>query len=134
MHLGLAHRDTLATTPEIALDAARTAIGNDHWIVAPEGTGGCIHTQWKPINNVIFRLFSGKAFARCFIQVAPLMSGGVEVTFQAGLATRRDIEHNPGKALAERSYASAVHVWQREVRKIVARRTSGLLSGGEGDP
>jgi hypothetical protein len=134
LHLGVAQRDTLATTPEIALDAARTAIGNDKWVVAPGSTGGRIYTHWKPINNVIFRLFSGKAFARCFITVTPLMSGGVQTAFQAGLATRRDIEHNPARALAERSYAAAVHVWQREVRKIVASRTSGLLSGGERIP
>ena len=126
LHLGHAQRDTLATSPRTALLAARMAFEDDHWKFEPsERTGGHLTTQWKPIRNFFFRLFSGKAFGRCFVTVRALPRGNVEVTFQGGLATRRDIEHNPAKGFAERAYAKAARDWQRDVRVLVDGRLSG---------
>jgi len=101
------------------------ALENDNWeIELSREAGGRLTTRWKAIHNLLFRLFSGKAYGRCFVAAQPLSGNRVEVTFQAGLATRRDIEHNPGKGFAERSYLSAARVWQRDVRELVAGRLS----------
>jgi len=132
LRIGHAQRDTLATSLRTALLAARFALEDDHWEVEPSRRASRhLTTQWKPIHNFIFRLFSGKAFGRCFVAVRPLPRDRVEVTFQAGLATRRDIEHNPAKGFAERSYAKAARDWQRDVRVLVADRLSGRRLGDE---
>ena len=126
LHLGHAVRDTLATSLKTALLAARFAFEDDQWELEPSGkVDRCLTTRWKPIHNFFFRLFSGKAFGRCFVAVRPLPQDNVEVTFQGGLATRRDIEHNPAKGFAERAYAKAARDWQRDVRILVASRLSG---------
>jgi hypothetical protein len=126
LRLGAPQRDTLGTSPGTALLAARTALEDDHWELDLSRDGGRrLTTQWKAIRNFFFRIFSGKAFGRCFVSVRPLSDDQVEVTFQGGLATRRDLEHSPVKGLAERSYLSAARVWQREVRDLVMNRLSG---------
>lgn len=126
LHLGRAHRDTLATSLRTALLASRLALEDDHWqLEPPRQEDSHLTTQWKPIHNFFFRLFSGKAFGRCFVAVRSLPRDSVEVTFQAGLATRRDIEHNPAKGFAERAYATAARNWQRDVRILLATRLSG---------
>lgn len=126
LHLGRAQRDTLATTLRTALLAARFAFEDDQWEFEPSGKADHhLTTRWKPIHNFFFRLFSGKAFARCFVTVRPLPRDSVEVTFQGGLATRRDIEHNPAKGFAERAYIKAARDWYRDVRVLVDSRLSG---------
>jgi len=130
LRLGRAQRDTLATTLRTALLAARLALEDDHWELEPS-TKATSHltTRWKPIHNFFFRLFSGKAFGRCFVAVRSLPRDSVEVTFQAGLATRRDIEHNPARGFAERAYVKAARDYHRDVRILVDGRLSGRATG-----
>jgi hypothetical protein len=131
--LGSAQRDTVTATPEAALLAAREALADDEWEFGPSNDlAGMATTTWKTIHNVIFRLFSGKSFCRCYVAVRELATDRVEITFQGGLATRRDIERSAIRGFAERSYASAARTWQREVRKLVASRVDGqrTVEGG----
>jgi len=81
-----------------------------------------LRTEWKPIGNFIFRRLSGGAFGRCFVDLQPLSGDSVLVTFQAGMATRRDIENSPVRALADDSYATAARDWQKAVRELLAGR------------
>lgn len=132
LRLGAPQRDTLSTSPSAALLAARAALENDRWELETTQEGGQrLTTQWKVIHGFLFHLFSGTAFGRCFVSALPLSDDRVEVTFQGGLATRRDIEHNPMRGLAERSYLSAARVWQQEVRALLANPLSGRDIGGE---
>lgn len=125
LRLGAAQRDTLSASSGTALLAARAALENDHWEVEPAREGGPgLTTQWKAIHNIFFRLFSGKAFGRCFVLVRPLPNDRMEITFQGGLATRRDIERTPVSGSAERAYVSAARDWQREVRSLIENRLS----------
>lgn len=106
-----------------ALVAARAALEEDDWVVEPSRAADQrLRTRWKPIRNFIFRRLSGEAFGRCFVDIKPLPGDSVLVTIQAGLATRRDIEHSPVKALADDSYASAARDWQKAVRELLAGR------------
>jgi len=106
---------------KMALVAARAALEEDDWVVEPSRAADQrLRTRWKPIRNLIFRRLSGNAFGRCFVNMQPLPGDSVLVTFQAGLATRRDIEHSPVKALADDSYATAARDWQRAVRELLA--------------
>ena len=121
LRLGQAFCDTLDATPAVASWAAMAALQNDKWVQDPtEATR--VLTEWKPIHHILFRLFSGKAFGRIFIDVRPISGQRSEVQFQGVLATHRDIDHNPARFMAEHSYASAVRQWQREVREWIARR------------
>ncbi len=123
LHLGAAQHDTLPAAMKPVLLAARAALEEDDWEVEPSRAADQrLRTRWKPIHNFIFRRLSGHAFGRCFVDVQPLPGDSVLVTFQAGLATRRDIEHSPVKALADDTYASAARDWQRAVRELLAGR------------
>ena len=134
LRLGRAQPETLATSLRTALLAARLALEDDHWVLEPSPKADCqLTTRWKPIHNFFFRLFSGKAFGRCFVTVQPLPRDRVEVTFQAGLATRRDIEHNPAKGFAERAYVTAARNWHRDVRVLITSRLSGRQDSDEVD-
>ncbi|MGE5179482.1 MAG: hypothetical protein ACM3PF_10340 [Bacteroidota bacterium] len=121
VRLGEAFRDTLDAPPSVASWAAMAALQSDKWVQDPTEVTRVL-TEWKPIHHILFRLFSGKAFGRIFIDVRPLAGQRSEVQFQGVLATHRDIDHNPARFMAERSYASAVRQWQREVREWIARR------------
>jgi hypothetical protein len=123
LHIGQAYRDTVAAEPSVARTAAIAALEDDQWVLEPSGAVMHVLTQWKPIHHLLFRIFSGKAFARIFIDVRPLTRQRSEIRFQGILATHRDIEHNPAKGWAERRYASAVRDWQREVHDGIARLT-----------
>ena len=134
LRLGAPQRDTLATSPRLALLAARTALENDKWEIEPSRDPDWrLTTSWKAIHNLFFRIFSGTGFGRCFVTVRPLREDRVVVTFQGGLATRRDLEHNPMRGPAERSYLSAARVWQREVRKLLAGRPNNRPHHDERD-
>src|SRR5258705_8119613 len=126
LRLGAPQRDILSASPHRALLAARFALEDDHWEVesSPEAGLG-LTTQWKAVHNIFFRLFSGKAFGRCFVFVRPLSNDRMEITFQGGIATRRNIEHTPVKGAAERAYVSAARVWQREVEALLESRLDG---------
>ena len=114
--------------------AARAALEEDDWEVEPSRVGDQrLRTRWKPIRNFIFRRLSGDAFGRCFVDIQPLSGDSVLVTFQAGLATRRDIEHSPVKLLADNSYASAARDWQKAVRELLAGRPSSRKHDGGND-
>ena len=119
LRLGAAQRDTLDASPRVALVAARIALANDEWELEPSPASSLeLTTRWKSIHNIIFRLFSGSAYYRCFVSIRTLSEETVEVTFQGGVATRRDIEHKPVSGPASRSYVSAARVWLREVREL----------------
>jgi hypothetical protein len=121
--LGAASSDTLTTSCDVALSSAEEALKSDDWIIDPyDRSRGAFATRWKPIRNVLFRLFAGGAMARCFVTVRPIRSDRTAITFQGGIASRRDLSHNAMRPLAERSYRAAVRVWIREVRQGVARR------------
>jgi hypothetical protein len=133
LRLGTAQRDTLDATPGAALLAARAALENDNWECEWSWLGGPhLTTQWKAIHNLFVRVFTGRAFGRCFVFVRPLSDAQVEITFQGGVAARGDIEHSPLKGSVERSYLSAARDWQRDVRNLVADRSGGSerRSGG----
>jgi hypothetical protein len=113
-----------------ALLAARAALEEDDWVVEPSRAADQqLITRWKPINNFVFRRLAGDAFGRCFVDVQTLPGDSVLVIFQAGLATRRDIEHSPVKIIADDSYASAARDWQRAVRELLAGRPSSRKQG-----
>jgi len=124
LHFGVTYRDTVSASPRDARVAAAAALENDKWILEPQGTDPGLLTEWKPIRNILFRFFSGKAFARIFIDVTPVSRNRSEIRFQGGLATRRDIEHNPAMGFAERHYASAVRDWHQDVRLLIASSTT----------
>ena len=123
LHFGVTYRDTVVATPGVARAAAAEALESDRWVLEPAGTVTGLLTQWKPIRNILFRFLSGRAFARVFVDVTPLSRNRSEIRFQGGLASHRDLEHNPSMGFAERSYASAVRVWQQDVRELIARGT-----------
>ena len=125
LHFGVTYRDTVAAPAQAVRAAAAAALENDRWVLEPSGgTVPGLVTEWKPIRNIIFRMLSGKAFARVFVDVTPVSRTSSEIRFQGGLASHRDLEHNPSMGLAERSYASAVRVWQQDVRELIARGTN----------
>jgi len=124
LHFGTSYRDTVTASPRDARAAVVAALENDQWILEPPGTVQGLLTEWKPIRNILFRFFSGKAFARIFVDVTPVSRNRSEIRFQGGLATHRDIEHNPAMGFAERHYASAVRDWQQDVRQLIARGTT----------
>lgn len=124
LHIGQAFRDTVSANAPAARVAAMAALADDHWELEPSGAVLHLLTQWKPIHHLLFRMFSGKAFGRVFVDVKPLPRHRSEIRFQGMLATHRDIEHNPAKGWAEHAYASAVRVWQQEVRDELARAAS----------
>lgn len=124
LHVGRAYRDTVSASAPAARVAAMAALSNDHWDLEPSGAVLRLLTTWKPIHHLIFRMFSGKAFGRVFVEVRPLASRRSEIRFQGVLASHRDIEHNPAKGWAEHAYAVAVRNWQQEVRDEIARATS----------
>lgn len=131
LRLGAPQRDTLSASPSAALLAARVALENDHWEIDSSGEAGSeLTTQWKAIHNIFFHLFSGKAFGRCFVSLRPLSNDRMEITFQGGVATRRNIEGTPMRSAAERAYVDATRVWQLEVRDLVESLWSGR--GGRG--
>jgi len=121
LHFGAAYRDTVTASPRAARAAAAAALENDQWILEPPGTVPGLLTQWKPIRNILFRFFAGKAFARIFVDVTPVSRTRSEIRFQGGLATHRDMEHTTAMGFAERHYASAVRDWQQDVRQLIAR-------------
>jgi hypothetical protein len=130
LHLGAARHDTLFAPLKRVLVAARAALEEDDWVVEPSRAADQrLRTRWKPIRNFIFRRLSGHAFGRCFVDLQPLPGDSVLVTFQAGLATRRDIEHSPVKAVADDSYATAARDWQLAVREILAGRPMSRKQG-----
>lgn len=121
LRLGTALRDTLDATAAEAFVAARRALEDDEWeLESSREEFGELTTRWKTIHNFFFRLFAGAAYGRCMATVRALSLHSVEVTFQGGLATRRNIEHKPVNGLAARSYLSAARVWLREVRELAA--------------
>ena len=121
LHIGQVYTDTVTATPSIARTAAVAAIQDDNWDLDPAGTVMHLFTEWKPIHNFLFRMFSGKAFGRVFIDVNAITPLQSEIRFQGVLATHRDIEHSAAKGFAERSYATAVRDWQQEVHAGIAR-------------
>lgn len=123
LHFGATYRDTVMVPARAARAAAAAALENDRWVLEPLETVPGLVTQWKPIRNILFRMFSGKAFARVFVDVTPVSRTSSEIRFQGGLASHRDLEHNPSMGFAERSYASAVRVWQQDVRELIASGT-----------
>jgi hypothetical protein len=116
---GQAYLDTVTATAAASRSASAAALQSDHWDLKP--SGGHLLTQWKPIHHLLFRLFSGKAFGRVFVDVTPLAGRRTQIRFQGVLATHRDIEHNPARGWAEHAYASAVRVWQKEMRDDLTR-------------
>ena len=137
--LGSAYADTLdAPVPQV-IHAAELALIADDWVLQhghagwqAADAGHRVVTGWKPIRNIIFRLLAGHSVARCFASVAAMRDGRTELTFQGGLAARRDLRHSAMRSVAERSYRNAVLVWQREVRDALAgagRGTGSTRSG-----
>jgi hypothetical protein len=125
--LGTAYCDTLDAPRDAVIRAAEAAFRGDDWVLqadrmgwAAEERGERLVTDWKPIHNLIFRLFAGRSVARCFASVATTEDGRTELTFQGGLAARHDLQHNQMRGPAERSYRKAVTRWQGLVREAVA--------------
>jgi len=118
---GHAYCDTVSAGKAQAVSASEEALRSDHWVFQANAANTHLLSDWKAIHHILFRLFSGKAFGRIFIDVTPLTGARSVIRFQGVLATRRDIEHNPARGWAERSYASAVRRWEAEVREDLAR-------------
>ena len=121
--LGSPCSDTLDAPGYQVLQAAETALRDDDWILESghagweaADAGRRVVTAWKPIHNFIFRLLAGRSVARCFASVTRIRDGRTQLTFQGGLAARHDLAHSAMRSLAERSYRSAVHDFQRDVR------------------
>jgi hypothetical protein len=127
--LGASYSDTLDAPEHNVLVAAEEALEEDDWSVdAQDSSGSELVTEWKPIHNLIFRLFAGHSVARCFATVASTPDGRTALTFQGGIASRRDLQANPMRGPAESSYRSAVAVWQHDVRSLLARSGSVAAS------
>ena len=118
---GQAYLDTVTASAAAARIASVAALESDHWEMEPSGALAHLISQWKPVHHLIFRMFSGKAFGRVFIDVEPLSARRAQIRFQGVLASHRDIEHNPARGWAEHAYASAVRVWQKEMHDNLAR-------------
>ena len=125
--LGTAYSDTLDAPENAVLQAAEAALKNDDWVISNATSewssqygGSRFATEWKPIHNFLFRLLAGRSLARCFASVAATADGRTELTFQGGLAGRRDLRHSSMRGRAESSYRKAVLSWQHEVRAALA--------------
>lgn len=136
--LGVAYVDTLDAPADEVLLAAETALKNDDWIVSTgasewvaEYQENRLVTEWKPIRNFLFRLLAGRSLARCFASVAEADDGRTELTFQGGLAGRRDLRNSSMRGRAERSYKKAVLSWQRKVRVAMARDADSSVANAD---
>jgi len=126
--LGTAYLDTLDAPGNEVMLAAETALKNDNWVISTGSSewvaaygGSRLVTEWKPIRNLIFRLLAGRSVARCFASVAPTEDGRTELTFQGGLAGRRDLRHSSMRGRADKSYKKAVLSYQKKVRAALVR-------------
>jgi hypothetical protein len=126
--LGIAYVDTLDAPCSEVLLAAETALKHDNWVISTGQSewvgaygGNRLVTEWKPIRNLIFRLLAGRSVARCFASVAPTEDGRTELTFQGGLAGRRDLRHSSMRGRADKSYRKAVLSYQKKVRAALVQ-------------
>ena len=127
--LGSSYSDTLDAPEPNVLAAAEEALEADDWRVdSQDSSGSELVTEWKPIHNLVFRLFAGHSVARCYASVAPTPDGRTALTFQGGIASRHDLASSPMRGPAESSYRSAVAVWQEDVRTLLARSGSVAAS------
>ena len=127
--LGEAYSDTLDAPEQTVLVAAEEALEADNWRVdTQESSRSELVTEWKPIHNLVFRLFAGHSVARCYASVTATPNGRTALTFQGGIASRHDLSSSPMRGPAESSYRSAVAVWQEDVRTLLVRNGSVAAS------
>ena len=110
------------------MPAAERTFEADHWHIEKKDLrNGTIVTSWKPIQHALVRLVAGKIEARCAATARPLEQGRTIVVFQAAIASRKSIAHNPAFGLAKGAYRKASRNWQKKLRADLIRH--GALDG-----
>ena len=74
-------------------------------------------THWKPLKHTLVRVFLGQVQARCAIDLEPLGDGETRITMRGALASKEDLEQNPGYPSAQRTYQSATEKFLLGVRR-----------------
>ncbi|HKW50103.1 MAG TPA: hypothetical protein VJQ53_00050 [Candidatus Eisenbacteria bacterium] len=114
--------DTLPVPRDDVLPAVERTFEADHWrIQKKDPRNGVVVTAWKPIQHVLVKLVAGKIEARCAVTVRPLERDRTIVVFQAGIASRKSIAHNPGFGMAKGAYQKASRNWQKKLRADLIR-------------
>ena len=108
---------TLAYLPAEVMPVACRQLEKDNWeIYDVDSARGRIVTRWKPMHHALVWLFMGKVNARCTVTMKRAGPNLTTMTFQANLASRKDLHENPMIGRAERAYAKAARDYAREVR------------------
>lgn len=133
-----AARDTLPYAWQEILPVAIVELERSDWTLqrtdnaSPGASPSASHrlvTRWKPIKHVLARVFLGSVQARCVVDLDPLAGRSTVVTIQGGLASREDIEGNPGFAAAQVAYRRAAQRWLERVKATLeAREPAGPVS------
>jgi hypothetical protein len=137
-----AARDTLPYAWQEILPVAIVELERNDWTLqrtdsastgaSPNASPGASHrlvTRWKPIKHVLARVFLGSVQARAVVDLDPLEGRSTVVTIQGGLASREDIEGNPGFAAAQSAYRRAAQRWLDRVKSTLeAREPAGPVS------
>ena len=114
--------DTLPVPWNDVMPAMERTFEADHWrIERKDMRNGTIVTSWKPIQHALVRLVAGKIEARCAATARPLEPERTVVVFQAGIASRKNITHNPAFGLAKGAYEKASRNWQKKLRADLIR-------------
>jgi hypothetical protein len=88
-----------------------------------------IVTAWKSIDHVLVRAFLPDVQARCVVDVLPLPDGRSVITVRGGLASREDLDSNPGLPAALTVFRGAADRWVGRVRKALAKHEAeGLVA------
>jgi len=119
--------DTLPVPRDVVMPGVVRTFEADHWRIEKKDLrNGTVVTYWKPIQHALVKLVAGKIEARCAVIARPLEPGRTVVVFQAGMASRKSIAHNPAMGLAKGAYQKASRNWQKKLRADLVRH--GALS------
>jgi len=114
--------DTLPAPQSVVMPAVERTFAAEQWrIQKKDPRNGVVVTGWKPIQHALVRLVAGKIEARCAVIVRPLNADRTIVVFQAGLASRKSIAHNPAFGLAKGASQKASRNWQEKLRADLIR-------------
>lgn len=114
---GVPSVSSLAFLPADVMPVACRQLEKDHWeIYDVDSARGKIVTRWKPMHHALVWLFMGHVNARCTVTMERVGPNLTRMTFQANLASRKDLHDNPMIGRAERAYAKAARDYATEVR------------------
>jgi hypothetical protein len=115
--VGVPSVTNLAYLPHDVLPVARKQLEKDNWEIFIQDSAHCqLVTRWKPMHHALVWLFMGKLNARCTVNLERVGPNLTRMTFQADLASRKDLHDNPMIGRAERAYAKGARDYANEVR------------------